>query len=91
MISLIQYNARSLTKTNLVEFKADLHTYKPHIVTISETFWKDTFTVKFKQYYVANRYRKNQSGGGEAILIHKSLQIKVLEIEDLQTIEAIGV
>lgn len=91
MISLIQYNARSLTKTNLVEFKADLHTYKPHIVTISETFWKDTFTVKFKQYYVANRYRKNQSGGGEAILIHKSLQIKLLEIEDLQTIEAIGV
>jgi hypothetical protein len=41
MINLNQYNARSLTKSNLIEFKSHLHTFKPHIVASSEAFWKD--------------------------------------------------
>lgn len=90
-LKLIQYNARSLTKSNLIEFKAHLHLYKPHIVTLCETFWRDSFSVKFKQYYAVNKNRVGQVGGGVAILIHKSLQFKQLQLPDLQTIESIGV
>jgi exonuclease III len=91
MINLIQYIARSLTKSNLIEFKSYLHKHKPHLVLISETFWKDTFSVKFKQYYVVNKNRSNQPEGGVAILIHKSLQYSMLQLPNLQTIEAIGI
>jgi exonuclease III len=91
MINLIQYNARSLKKYNLIEFKSYLHKHKPHLLLISETFRKDTFSVKFKQYYVVNKNRSNQPGGGVAILIHKSLQYSMLQLPNLQTIEAIGI
>ena len=90
-LKLIQYNARSLTKSNLIEFKAHLHLHKPHILTLCETFWRDSFSVKFKQYYAVNKNRVGQVGGGVAILIHKSLQFKQLQLPDLQTIESIGV
>lgn len=91
MMFIIQFNARSLTKANLVQFKAHLHKYKPLIAIISETFWKESFTVKFKSYNVINKNRQNQNGGGVAILIHKSLQFSQLPLPATQTIEAVGV
>ncbi len=91
MINLIQYIARSLTKSNLIQFQSYLHKHKPHIVLISETFLKDTFSVKFKQYYVVNKNRTNQPGGGVAILIQKSLKFSKVQLPNLQTIEAIGI
>ncbi|KZS19929.1 Uncharacterized protein APZ42_013513 [Daphnia magna] len=90
MMSIIQLNSRSLTKANLVQFKAHLHKYKPLIAIISETFWKDSFTVKFKSYNVINKNRQNQNGGGVAILIHKSLQFFQFSLPATQTIEAVG-
>lgn len=90
MVLIVQYNARSLTKSNLVQFKSHLHTHKPLIIAICETFWRETFTVKFKNYNVINQNRQNQLGGGVAILIHKCLQFTQLTLTTLTTVEAIG-
>lgn len=90
MMLIIQYNARSLTKANPIQFKSHLHKYKPHVALISETFWKDTFLVKFKNYNVINKNRQSQAGGGVALLIHKSLQFTLINLPDFRTIEAVG-
>lgn len=91
MISLLQYNARSLTKANLIMFKACLHQYKPLMILLSETFRKNSFSVKFKQFHTINKNRENHPGGEVAILIHKSLQFVYLTIATLQTIEAVAI
>lgn len=88
---IIQYNARSLTSANLVEFKAHLHLYKPLVAVISETHWKNQFSVKFKNYHVAFKNRMGRPGARVTILIHKSLQFTQIPLPDLETIEAIGV
>ncbi|KAI9553779.1 hypothetical protein GHT06_019043 [Daphnia sinensis] len=74
MLKIIQFNARSLTRTTLTQFKAHMHQQKPHIATLSETFWKDTFEVKFKDYFVVKKNRQGLVGGDVAILVHKSQQ-----------------
>jgi endonuclease/exonuclease/phosphatase family metal-dependent hydrolase len=88
---IIQYNARSLTKANLVQFKYHLHLYKPLVALISETYWKDHFSIKFKNYHVTHKNRANRPGGGVAILIHKLLQFNQLTTPQFKTLEAIGV
>lgn len=88
---IIQYNARSLTKANLVQFKAHLHLYKPLVAIISETHWKNDFSVKFKKYHVAFKNRVDRPGGGVATLIHKFLKFSQIPLPYLETIEAIRV
>jgi len=39
-LSIIQWNARSLLKVRLEEFREYLHEVNPTIVLLSETFWK---------------------------------------------------
>ncbi|KZS15313.1 Uncharacterized protein APZ42_019149 [Daphnia magna] len=89
--SIIPFNARSLTRTTLTQFKAHMHQHKPHIATLSETFWKDSFEVKFKDYYVIKKNRQGQVGGGVAILVHKSVQHTTIALPHLSTIEATAI
>ncbi len=91
MMLIIQYNARSLTKANLVQFKYYLNLYKSLVALISETYWKGHFSVKFKNYHVAHKNRADRPGGKVAILIHKSLQFNQLPTPQFNTLEAIGV
>lgn len=91
MIKIIQFNARSLTRTTLTQFKAHMHQHKPHIATLSETFWKDSFEVKFKDYYVIKKNRQGLVGGGVAILVHKSVEHTTIALPHLSTIEATAI
>ena len=91
MITIIQFNSRSLTKSNLIMFKDYLHQHKPLIALLSETYWKKSFSVKFKQYHTIIKNRENSPGGGVAILVHKSLQFTPLVLPSLTTIEAVAV
>ncbi len=70
---LIQWNARSLNKAKLSEFRAYLTTYNPSIVLLSETHWSDSYTVCFKSYNCIVKNRPNNGKGGVAILIKKNI------------------
>ncbi len=68
---LLQWNARSLYKSKLVEFKQQLRDLNPHVVLLSETHWKDEYIPKFSAYTPIVLNRSGQ-GGGVAILAKKS-------------------
>ncbi|KZS03663.1 Uncharacterized protein APZ42_033559 [Daphnia magna] len=91
MIKIIQFNARSLTKSKLTQFKAHLYHHKPHIATLCETFWRDTFEVKFKDYFTIKKNRPDKTVGGVAILVHKSLQHTPITLTQLATNEATAI
>jgi exonuclease III len=72
----------------LEEFKSHLRLHDPHIVLLSETHWKDEYTVKFSAY---NSFTLNwvSQVGGVAILIKKKLQATVAVSSHIN-LEAIG-
>lgn len=87
----IQWNARSLTKSKLEEFRDFLFSSNPEIVLLSETHWVNTYNVKFKSYHILKKNRPNRTGGGVATLVHKALQFTPLEVRTSTSVEAIGV
>ncbi len=86
----IQWNARGLTKSKLEEFKNYLSSTSPEAVCISESYWSDSFNVRFRYYHVLKKNRPNRKGGGVALLIHKSIQFSPLMCISTDTVEAIG-
>lgn len=89
--SVLQWNARGLTKSRLEEFKHALSYFVPSVVLISETHWKDLFNVKFSCYHVIKKNRTNRRGGGVAILAHHSYKFSVIQLDSYHSIEAVGV
>ena len=49
-IKILQWNARSLFCAKLQELKANLHKHNPLIVLLSETQWKDDYTIRCSAY-----------------------------------------
>ncbi len=80
----------TIAKANLISFKAYFHQQKPLIVLLSETYWKKSFSVKFKQYNTVCKNRESSPGGGVAILIPES-SVHPLVLPALQTMEAVAV
>lgn len=89
-LKIIQWNARSLYKSKLQEFKYNLLLTNPHIVLLSETHWKDHYTAQFSAYQTFALNRPTQ-GGGVAILVKKNIQTSPLPLPQSSDIEAIGV
>ena len=89
-IKILQWNARGLFRAKLQEFKANLHKHNPLIVLLSETHWKDDYTIRFSAYnsFVLNR---PNMGGGVAVLVKKGIQSNILQLPRFSNIEAIGV
>lgn len=88
-IKIIQWNARSLDKAKLQEFKYNIRYHDPHIVIISETFWKDGYVPKisaFNTFYL----NRNNHGGGVAILIKKNIRAASISLPQSPNIEAVG-
>lgn len=46
-LTIIQWNARGLTKARLEEFRNYLSSFNLHIVLLNETFWRNIFEIKF--------------------------------------------
>ena len=89
-ISILQWNARSLYKSKLTEFKIHLRNSDPSVVLLSETHWVDSFPVSFSSYNIFLRNR-NAHGGGVAILVKKSLSASLLPLPLFSSIEAVGI
>ncbi|KZS03741.1 Uncharacterized protein APZ42_033448 [Daphnia magna] len=70
---------------------AHFYHHKPHIATLCETFWRDTFEVKFKYYFTIKKNRPDKTGGGVAILVLISLQYALITLPQLATIEATAI
>ncbi|KZS10385.1 Uncharacterized protein APZ42_025160 [Daphnia magna] len=89
-LKIIQWNARSLYKSKLQEFKFNIRTSNPHIVLISETFWRDEYIPRFSAYntFYANRITH---GGGVAILVKKNLQATPMTLPQAVNLEAVGI
>lgn len=49
---LIQWNFRSLYRAKLEEFRANLKTFNPLLVLISETNWINEYKAKFNTYNI---------------------------------------
>ena len=62
----------------------------PFFVLLSETHWKNEYTIKFSAYnsYILNRPGQ---GGGVAILVKKAIQTNILTLPNLPNLEAVGV
>lgn len=86
----IQGNAHGL-KNRLEEFWNFLFQSSPSTVSLCETFWNSTNTIKFRQYHTIQKNRPNRPSGGVALLIHKSYQFKALDLQPFHTIEAVGI
>lgn len=65
---MIQWNARGLTKSKLIEFKYNLRLLSPDVVILSETHWKPNSIPTFKAYNLISKNREDDYGG-VAILI----------------------
>jgi hypothetical protein len=89
-LKIIKWNARSLYKSKLQEFKCILKLTNPHIVLLSETHWRDNYTAHFSAYksFTLNR---PTLGGGVAILVKKNIQTAPLPLPPSRNIEAIGI
>lgn len=90
-ISLIQWNARGLTKARLEEFRNFLSLQNPSVVMLNETFWNNKTNIKFKNYQIIKKDRTDRPGGGVAMLIHSSIQFKTLEICPSRNLETVGI
>ena len=90
-IKCIQWNARSLSKSKLSEFKNFLFRFTPDIVFLSETHWREGINVKFQSYSLVRKNCLNHRGGGVAILIHDFIQTLPLNLKSLDTLEAVGI
>ena len=86
----LQWNARGLTKSRLEELRTLLNSHDPDIVFLSEPHWKKFFQVKFRNYSTLKKDRNNRRGGGEALLIKKSLQFSASSTFASRTLEVIG-
>jgi exonuclease III len=89
-IKIIQWNARSLYKSKLQEFKYNIRCLNPHIVLLSETFWRDEYIPKFNAFNTFYLNRKSQ-GGGVAILVKKSIKTTSIILPHTPNIEAVGI
>lgn len=89
-IKILQWNARGLFRAKLQEFRENLRSVNPLIVFLSETHWKNEYTIKFSAYnsYLLNR---PSQGGGVAILVKKAIQTNILTLPNLPNLEAVGV
>ena len=90
-ITIAQFNSRSLTRDRLTEFQHFLKEKNPHLVLLSETFWKPSFSPSFKSYSIVRKDRLETGGGGVAILIHKSIPFSQLATPSTDTLESIGI
>ncbi|KAI9559469.1 hypothetical protein GHT06_013461 [Daphnia sinensis] len=90
-ITCIQWNSRGLTKARLEAFRHYLSLSNPSIVLICGTFWNNNYAVKFRSHNIINKNRADRHGGGVAILINKSIPYTQLNINNIETIEAVGV
>lgn len=87
-IKIIQWNARGFYREKLEEFKFNLRKLNPHLVLLSETFWRDQYTIKFSDYtpFFVNR---QSLGGGVAILVKKSITASRISLPLLNSIEVV--
>lgn len=88
-LKCLQWNARSLNKTKLKEFKAMLSSVKPHLVFLSETFWKPHFIFSFPNYIIFRRDRESRSGG-VALLVRTNLNPQPLKSKGINKLEWVG-
>ena len=89
-IKLLQWNARSLYRSKLEEFKNNLRKINPHLVLLSETHWNEKYIHKFSAFNSIYINRQGQEGG-VAILVKKTIQYTKLLLPRLDTIEATGI
>lgn len=89
-LSILQWNARSLYRAKLEEFKANLRVTNPSIVLLSETHWKDQYIPKFTAFhsFVLNR---PGPGGGVVILVRKDTHATSLDLPRSTNLETVGV
>ena len=67
-LKCLKWNARGLTKARLEEFRILINSEDPDLIFLSETFWNNNFTVKFKNYSFVKKDRSTRRGGGVAML-----------------------
>nr|CAH0102047.1 unnamed protein product [Daphnia galeata] len=89
-LQILQWNARGLFRAKLQEFRENLRSVNPIFVFLSETHWKNEYTIKFS---ADNSYLLNRpgQGGGVAILVKKAIQTNILTLPYLPNLEAVGV
>ena len=84
-------NATSLNSCKLNELTIISKSESPHIILITETWWKPTSIVNLPNYNVHRKDRLNKGGGGVAIYTHNSLNVCEIELISNTTSEQIWV
>ena len=90
-LKILQWNARSLFKTKLAQFKLDLNSLDPDVVLLCETFWNDKYKAIFSAYHSFVNNRSDRRGGGVAILVKKDIPAKPHATPSTEKVETIGV
>ena len=89
-LKCVQWNARSLKLSKLVEFKVFLQEEDPHIVFISETFWTPNLCYSFPKYTVFRSDRVTKRNGGVALLVKSYLNPARSRRKDINHLEIVG-
>lgn len=88
-IKIAAWNANNVIykKQELIQFTIEHNT---DIILISETWLREANKFKIPNYYTYREDRKTGPGGGVAILIKKTINHELITIDNLQTLESIG-
>lgn len=89
-LKCFQVYPRSLNKAKLSEFKTILSYVNPHLVFLSETFWKPHINPNFHGYSTFRSDRVGRHGGGVALLIKTDLNPQEIKSKPINKFEHIA-
>ncbi len=80
VLKCLYTNATSLNTSKLNELTAICDKDSPHVIFITETWWKPTSTVNLTNYNVYRKDRLTRQGGGVAIYLRNDLNSCEIEL-----------
>ena len=89
-LKIMHVNTQSL-KNKIYEISAIMNEEKPDILTLNETFLKDTDSIKFRGYNMIVKNRKTKNGGGVAILVKEDIVYNKIDLGSHKDTESIGI
>lgn len=90
--TILHWNANGITTySHIKQMETLLTNLDIQIAGLNETFFKERHKPYFQNYTLLRNDRMHRSGGGVALLIHKSISFKQLPITYTSTIENLSV
>lgn len=91
-LKLFHWNANGISNyAHITQLEYLLEREHIHIASLNETHWKDHHKVYLRNYFIYRNDRISVNGGGVALLVHKSIKHKLLNVINTHSIENISI